>query len=186
MDNLITLIVIVIAVWSLLSKFKAKQKRRQGATPSQGGWIFKLNAFLTDIKRQIEQQSKDRITGAGTSEWDRLLDGDEISIPPSDEDETGLDDWVLEEAESPRPKEMPPAAPARARATQTDKIPFVPVASQRKTSQTGQPSFTTTTVSRADLRKAVIWSEILGPPVALRDQHGDGRIKKTNISMSAT
>lgn len=180
MDNLITLIVIVIAVWSLLSKFKAKQKRRQGATPSKGGWISKLNDFLTDIKRQIEQQSKDRNTGASTSEWDRLLNGGEVTLPPSDEDEKSPDDWVLEEAvKPPHPKKMPPAAPVRARAAQTDKIPIVPVSQRREISQTGQPSYATMTVSRAELRKAVIWSEILGPPVALKGQHGDRRIEKS-------
>jgi hypothetical protein len=45
MDNIITLIVILIALGSIFSKLKAKQKTKQGATPPDGGWLTKLKAF---------------------------------------------------------------------------------------------------------------------------------------------
>ncbi len=175
MDNIFTLIVIIIAVVSVVSKIKSKQKTKQGATPpGGGGWIKKLNDFLADIQTKMEQQSKDRTTGA--SGWDQLLDGGEGFSSPSDADEAALDDLVFEEAETPpHTKKMPSAAPVRAQTTRSDKTQFVPGIPRRKAVHAGKPSYTSLATSRADLRKAVIWSEILGPPVALRDQFGGRR-----------
>ena len=171
MDNIITLILILIALWSIFSKFKAQQKNKQGATSKGGNWITRLNAFLTDIQRKIEQQSKDRTTGA--SGWDQFLDDGEEFGSPSDVDEAALDDLVFEEAQTPpHPKKMPPAAPVRAQTIRSDNVPGV---KRRKAVHARQPSCAPMAVSRADLRKAVIWAEILAPPVALRDQRGGRR-----------
>ena len=171
MDNIVTLIVIFIALWSIFRKFKAQQKAKQGATPPDGGWLTKLKAFLADIQRQIEQQSKDRTSGA--SGWDQLLDGGEPYSSQPDADEAALDDLVFEEAQTqPHPKKMPPAAPVRAQTIRSDNVPGI---KRRKAVHAGQPSCAPMAVSRADLRKAVIWAEILGPPVALRDQRGGRR-----------
>lgn len=170
MDTIITLILILIAFWSIFSKIKAKQKTKQGATSPGGGWVAKLNAFLVDIQRKIEQQSKDRTTGA--SGWDQFLDDGEEFGSPSDVDEAALDELVVEEAEAPpRPVKMPPAVPVMAQATRVEKTQFIPGGvPRRKALQAGQPPYPSMAVSRAELRKAVIWSEILGPPVALRDK----------------
>jgi hypothetical protein len=91
-------------------------------------------------------------------------------------DEAALDDLVFEEAQTPAASEkMPPAAPVRAQTIRSDKTQGAPGVRRRKAVHAGQPSYTSMAVSRADLRKAVIWSEILGPPVALRDQRGGRR-----------
>ncbi len=174
MDNIVTLIVIFIALWSIFSKIKAKQKTKRGATSLSGGWVSKLNAFLTDLKNKIEQQAKESTTGA--SGWDQFLDDGEEYSSQADVDEAALEDLMFEEAEAPpRPENMPPAVPVRAQATRADKTQFVPGVPRRKGLHAGQPPCTSITVSRAELRKAVIWSEILGPPVALRDQRGGRR-----------
>lgn len=174
MENIFTLIIIFIALWSIFSKFKAKQRTKQGTSPKGGGWVTKLNAFLTDLKNKIEQQAKEGATGA--SGWDHLLDAGEEFSPQSDADEAALGDLVFEEAEAPpRTEKMPPAAPARAQTNRSDKTQFVPGGPRRKAVHAGKPSYTSMGASRADLRKAVIWSEILGPPVALRDQRGGRR-----------
>ena len=174
MDNKITLILILIALWSIFSKIKAKQKTKRGATPPSGGWVSKLNAFLADLKNKIEQQAKESTTSA--SGWDQFLDDGAEYSSQADVDEAALDDLVFEEAEAPpRPEKMPPAVPARAQATRADKTQFVPGVPRRKALHAGQPPFTSMAVSRAELRKAVIWSEILGPPVALKDQRGGRR-----------
>lgn len=175
MDNIITLIVIFIVLGSMIRKLKARQKAKQGATSKGANWITKLNAFLADIQRQIEQQSKGRTSGA--SGWDHLLDGGEPYRSQPDADEAALDDRVFEEAQTqPHPKKMPPAAPVRAQAIRSDKTRVVvPGVTRRKAVHAGQPSCGPMAVSRAGLRKAVIWAEILGPPVALRDQRGGRR-----------
>ena len=164
MDNIVTLIVIFIVLGSIVRKFKAQKKAKQGATPPDGGWLTKLKAALADIQRQIEQQAKGRTGGA--SGWDQFLDGGEpySSQPDADEAQT-----------QPHPKKMPPAAPVRAQTIRSDKTQVVPDVTRRKAVHAGQPSCAPMAVSRADLRKAVIWAEILGPPVALRDQRGGRR-----------
>lgn len=170
MENIFTLIVIIIAVLSVFSKLKVKQKTQPG-----GAWVTKLRAFLTDIQRKIEQQSKDRTAGA--SGWDRLLDSGETFRSPSDADEEALDDQVLVEAKTQPPaKRMPPEAPVRIQQTSpSDTTQLVRAAQRRKALQTGKRSPTFMAAGRADLRKAVIWSEILGPPMALRDQRSGRR-----------
>jgi hypothetical protein len=174
MDNIVTLIVIFIVLGSMTRKFKARQKAKQGATPPDGGWLTKLKAALADIQRQIEQQSKGRTSGA--SGWDHLLDGGEPYSSQPDADEAALDDRVFEEGlTQPHPDKMPPAAPLRAPTFRSDKTRVVPGVTRRKAVHAGQPSCATMAVSRADLRQAVIWAEILGPPVALRDQRGGRR-----------
>jgi len=173
MDNIVTLIVIFIVLGSIIRKFKAQQKAKQGATPPDGGWLTKLKAALADLQRQIEQQSKGRTSGA--SAWDHLLDGGEPHSSQPDADEAALDDRVFEEAQTqPHPKKMPPAAPVRAQTIRSDKTQGMPGVRRRKAVHAGQPSCAPMAVSRADLRKAVIWAEILGPPVALRDGRGNG------------
>ena len=174
MENIVTLILIFIALWLISRKFKAQQKTKQGATSKGGNWITRLNAFLADIQRKIEQQSKDRTTGA--SGWDQFLDDGEEFGSPSDADEAALDDLVFEEAQTPpHPKKMPPALPVRARTTPSDNTRFDPGVQRCKALHAGKPSCASMAASRAELRKAVIWSEILGPPVALRDQRGGRR-----------
>lgn len=165
MENIFALIVIIIAVLSVFSKLKGKQKTQSG-----GARVTKLRAFLTDIQKKIEQQSKDHTAGA--SGWDRLLDGGETFRSPSDADEAALDDQVLVEAETQPPaKRMPPEAPVRIQQTSTsDTTQLIPAAQRRKALHAGKPSHTFMAAGRAELRKAVIWSEILGPPIALRDR----------------
>ena len=171
MDNIITLIVIFIVLGSITRKLKARQNAKQGATPPDGGWLTKLKDALADIQRQIEQQSKGRTSGA--SGWDQLLRGGQPYSSQPDADEAALDDRVFEEAQKqPYPKKMPPAAPVRAQTIRSDKTQGMPGVRRRKAVHVGQPSCAPMAVSRADLRKAVIWAEILGPPVALRDQRG--------------
>ena len=174
MDNIITLIVIFIVLGSMIRKLKARQKAKQGATSKGANWITKLNAFLADIQRQIEQQSKGRSSGA--SGWDHLLDGGEPYRSQPEADEAALDDRVFEEVPTPpHPKKMPPAAPVRAQTIRSDKTRAVPGVTRRRALHAGQPSCAPMAVSRAGLRQAVIWAEILGPPVALRDQRGGRR-----------
>ena len=170
MENIVTLIVIIIAGLSIFSKLKAKQKTQPG-----GAWVTKLRVFLTDIQRKIEQQSKDHTAGA--SGWDRLLDIGETFKSPSDADEEALYDRVLVEAETQTAtKRMTPEAPVRIQQTSpSDTTQLVPDAQRLKALHNGKPSRTFMAASRANLRKAVIWSEILGPPLALRDRHNGRR-----------
>jgi hypothetical protein len=167
MENIVTLIVILIVLWSVISKRRAKKKARRGdAAPPGGSWIARLNTLLTDIQKRLQQQPK--TSAGGTFDWRRLLDGEALRSQ-SDADEAAPDEPVFEEmAPSAAPESTPPADPAVARVTRADRTQPVPDTPRREAYQRGKPSFASTAASRSDLRKAVIWSEILGPPVALR------------------
>jgi hypothetical protein len=174
MDIVITLIVIAIAVWSMVSRYKAQRKKQPSATPLAGGWITTLKAFLTNIQRQIEQQSKNRTGDA--SGWDRFLDDSQTNSYSTDLNEAALDDRVLTKAQTQPPsKKIQPVVPIRVQTPRSDKTQMDPGALRSRAIPAGKPSRAFIAASRADLRNAVIWSEILGPPMALRDQHSGQR-----------
>ncbi len=172
MEDVIMLVVFVIIITasSIFSKLKAKLKKEQAAAPLAGGWTAKINALINAIARQIEQQGADRNTGV--SGRDQMLDSGETFNSTSDADEESADDWMVEEEDTqPRLKRRSPASPVRAHTIESDKTQFVPDGPLRQALHAGKSSRTFMAASRADLRNAVIWSEILGPPVALRDEH---------------
>ena len=165
MDYLITPLVIAIVIWSTVSKYKAQRKKQPGAAPSAGGWVSTLKTFLADIQRQIEEQANHRTGDA--SGWDRFLDDSQTHSSSPDADEAVLDDRVSTDAQTPPPlKKMP----VRVQAARPDQAQVAPGTLQRRPLPAGKPSRGFTAASRADLRNALIWSEILGPPMALRDR----------------
>lgn len=175
MDTIITLIVIAIMVVSVISQIKAKQKAKPGAKPSNtGGWVAKLNTFIADIQKKIDEQSKE--SSPGLAEWRQLMDGGNAGISQTDVPDDSLGDLVFEEDDVPvLPEKKPPVRPVRAQAKPSDKKPVIPDAPQRPALRARKTTLSTMAGNRADLRRAVIWSEILGPPVALKDQPGNRR-----------
>lgn len=172
MENLITLIFIIIAVLSLLGKIQPKKKTGTESS-SSGGWMERLNTYLRDMQNKIEQQANQNTSDA--SGWDELMDETDEADDLYDADEYSLKDLVLEE-EKPQPRlavKKEPAAPSQviAPARPSDQVTAPPEPSP-------QPSHAMGSIlakNRQDLRKAIIWSEILGPPVALKDQTGHRR-----------
>jgi hypothetical protein len=162
MDNIITLIFIIIAVVSAISKVKAKQKTKSGARPAAGNELgSKLKAFFAEIQQRIEAQTPGGPSGA--SRWDALRQAQD---PSEKSYEISLEDLKLEEARPPKAQaKKPPARPARvspqpaaAQPAGPASAPCEPELVAAKSAQC--PEF---------LRRAIVWSEILGPPVALRD-----------------
>jgi hypothetical protein len=174
MDYFIPLIVIAIVIWSTVSKYKAQRKKQPGAAPLAGGWVSKLKTFLADVQRQIEEQAKHRTRDA--SEWDRLQDDSQTYRSAPDADEAVPGDRVLSEAHTqPAPQKITPVAPVRVQTSRSDQAQVAPGALRRRALPADKPSRAFVAASRADLRNALIWSEILGPPIALRD-HRTGQI----------
>jgi hypothetical protein len=166
MDNLFTLIAIVIVVVSVVRKIKAKQKSSAGAAAPAGGWVTKLHAFFADIQRQIEQKSS--VGPADASAWRQLMEGDSQA--------DSLEDLDLEEEETPpAPKKMPPVSPGRVQKIRSDQKQTIPGAPQRSALGFEKRAPLKVARNRAELRKAVIWSEIFGPPVSLKDQQSGHR-----------
>lgn len=191
MEDLIPfLIFIIVGILSVVAKSKARKKKKQGQPPKKGGdLITRLNAFLTDVQKRLEAQSQAGTPGA-QSGWEQLLGrprpGAARPLPGKEE---SLDDLVLEETDIPpappgpkpirrhtmllvEPEKKPgrrladaPRPAARARQTPTAPAP----APQPEARATGSPPPAAAPKTRAGLRRAVVWSEIIGPPMALRD-----------------
>jgi hypothetical protein len=170
MDNLITLIFIIIAVLSLLGKIQSK-KKAGAQSSSTGGWMAKLNTYLTDLQNKIEQQAKTSTTNA--SGWDELMDETDEDDDLEDSDEYSLEDLVLEDEQPPprlaAKKEPPAPSPVSAPARMSDRSIATPEPSPQPALHACKTMGSILTRNRQDLRKAIIWSEILGPPVALKD-----------------
>lgn len=178
MDNLIPVIIFLIVIWSIFSKIK-QQKKQSGAggKPARtGGLVDRINAFLSDVQRQMEEEAAKR-QGSGPADltdWSRLVDEQEAEMPARPMAEDSLDDLVLEvEAPVPEYKPKPPVRPPRPAARGLRKVETPPPAPpQPAMAAVGEPT-AKRAGSRADLRRAIVWSEILGPPVSLRDRGSD-------------
>jgi hypothetical protein len=172
MDNLITLVVVIIFVVSIISRIKAEQKQKNAAKPTPPSDLgSKLKTFFADIQRRMEEQAAGRPGGA--SRWDELSDAGQTGQLSPPDDEMSLEDLDLAPVKvqpaSPKPVKKPPPRPAMTRSRPPEERP-----------QGGHPGPCKQEPMPADaapcpefLRRAVVWSEILGPPVALRDSPWD-------------
>jgi hypothetical protein len=169
MENFIPLIVILIFIISIVSRIKGAQKPKSGAGPAPSGDLgTKLRAFFSEIQQKLEEQAPSG--PSGRSRWERLSTADQTRLPPLPDDEMSLDDLELayEEAQpTPAPVKKKPLRPA---------MPLTPPPEELPRSDSGRPGPCTPKPLYAKeapcpefLRRAVVWSEILGPPVALRD-----------------
>ena len=165
MNDIITLIVVIITVVSAISRIKTRQKPKAGAKPVTGGELGnKLKAFFAEIQHRLEEQAPGGPSGAGR--WDSLRYGGNAGEPSQPSYELSLEDLELEEGEPPAaPSKKPPAGPAGVQsgpaAAASDYSAPAPCESDPLAGRAAPcPEF---------MRRAVVWSEILGPPVALRD-----------------
>ncbi len=169
MDTIITLIIVIITIVSAFTRLKAKQKAAKGAKPVKSGELAtKLKAFFTEIQERFEAQTQKGTSGA--PHWGRLMQGDDANGSSADHYDMSLEDLVLEDEELPaEPEKKPPARSTRFETQPSKKMP----AGRPPGLGVPEPVPVKTAWDRAFMRRAVIWSEILGPPVALRDFPGD-------------
>jgi hypothetical protein len=182
MDNIITLIVVIITILSVAGKIRGKSKKAQ--TPkSQGsnGWIARLNTYLDGIQKRVEQQGQPSMEQdqdeMSASTWRALMERDTVSVSASHpgDDEYDLGDLELEfveEPETPKTKKVP--EPPRISADAPLEPPVVTDAPQPALERVRKLRRFNLPLNPTELRRAVIWSEIIGPPVSLRDYPYDG------------
>jgi len=165
MDDIITLIIVIITVVSAVSKIRSKQKPKSGTKPAPGGELgTRLKAFFAEIQRSFEEQAPKAPSGA--SRWEGLQNAGQAQAPSARSYELSPDDLELEE-------ERPPAAPARKPhvrpAVTRPKPDAAPPVSCAPAPCAPEPLAVKGAACPEFLRRAVVWSEILGPPVALRN-----------------
>ena len=166
MDDIITLIIVIITVVSAITSIRSKQKPKSGAKQAPGGELgTKLKAFFAEVQRGFEEQTSKSPSGA--SRWERLQNAGQSKAPPARSYELSPDDLELEE-------EKPPAAPARRMqqhrpAGTRPKPEAAPPVHPAHGPCAPEPLAVKGAPCPEFLQRAVVWSEILGPPVALRD-----------------
>lgn len=177
MEDLIAfLFFIIVGIFSVLGKVKKKQKEKQRANArGRGGLTGWLHAWLIDLQKRIETQSKKR--PKGSFDWEQITGESQQeqtpTIPFDDASELmGLD--VAGEIVSPLPKAQALAPSPRLRMPEKPQgqavdTPQMPQIVRRK------PMPSMLLMNRSRLRQAVVWSEILGPPIALRDPFRESR-----------
>ena len=164
------IVVIIAVIWYIVSLFKKKKTRPKTVAKSQKdakakqGIMSHLGDKIKDVVKELEKQAaeaqKKAKTDSGDSsgEWDRFHAKDEEL------------QW---ETETDFEKED------REKDTFTRPARTVAVAAAPAADQKPGPAVTTISASPgADaftpeiLRNAIIWSEILAPPLALREERG--------------
>ena len=155
-EHLIGIIIFLVYVVSMVLKrvYAASKTGDQGIAKRRPEWREKLDKFLTRARQELEiakQEDSNKETG-----WEKVLPREEDDletireeIPPQ---RTGQ---VLEKTPSP---EIKPAL------VQADAENIEPAVAGKEI----LPKDLNFGIQ--DLRKAVIWSEILAPPLALRDE----------------
>ena len=166
LDRFAPLIFFFIVFFSILRKRLAKKKKAgarsrnttgtagpSAAKPGKNQWLGKLVEALHQVKAEIEAAQK---RGAGEKEdpWEKLR-------PPKPAQPGLVRDKNAAAVDQPTP------APVKKR--QMIEAPE-PVRSKPAVEpDRSQPRARKTPFKRISLKQAVVWSEILGPPVSLRD-----------------
>jgi hypothetical protein len=165
-EHLIWIIIFLVYVVSaIIKKVRAASKTNEkGISKRLPKWKEKLNKFMSQVKQEIEtakQEDLEKETG-----WERFLPRED------DEPELAMADVTLEDLEPIR-KETPPEKVVRVlEKTPSPKIKPAPV---KVVAESIEPTVLGKEIlpkdlefGIQDLRKAVIWSEILAPPLAMR------------------
>ncbi|MFC1829353.1 hypothetical protein ACFL0O_07070 [Thermodesulfobacteriota bacterium] len=158
-ESLIWIVAVLIWVVSAVIKKKraAPEPKEKAATKKRPEWREKLDGFLTQIKKQMQGElndtpptmeisRKEMETMGGFSEFLEKRAGKE---PYYQDIELSADDISYEGMETV------PEEPA-------------PVDTEPEIEAPSRPE-SVLRYDIKDLRKAIIWSEILGPPVALKN-----------------
>ena len=172
MEDLITVIIILlIAFVSIIRKIGAKQPKKQvSGSSAPAGWMGKINAFINEIQQRIDEQQA-REDPPSADEWRQLMEEDasDRRYGEAMDDLIPEDEYDLSDEPEARPsRRRPESAPMT-----LSKQPSEP---EMKPGQ-AEGALPTPALGRSlrpsDLRNAVIWSEILGPPVGLREPGGN-------------
>jgi hypothetical protein len=167
-----TLITIGVVIYIILSIRKALSFGKNGKKPAAGGWQEKLQEMARQIKEEMEKAAReaeglppvsappplpeDTVQGTVSMEWENL---EEEPEPPD-----------MEESVDEESRDYEILIPVETSASQTESAPDVQIVppeeplnllERRKPCRAG--------FRRSDLKRALIWSEILAKPVSLRE-----------------
>ncbi len=160
MENLIDYLVPLLVILSFLS-FKSKRKKAKAKEEASGEPKKKNPGLFGKLNKLMEE----------------YYEGDQKAAPQSQSDETDPwehDPWEqrpepVEAKQKVVPVEATKALPKiRLKAEEPRNEPPAPVKVRTVPPKSAEAGYQLSNVRKQDLRKAIVWSEILGPPVALK------------------
>jgi hypothetical protein len=181
MEDLITIFIfLAIAAISIFQKVrrnkkKAAEKAGPPKAPKPGSLTYMINDFFSKIQERIEVESNRG--PSSTEDWRQLMDDGSVAVTDQETlEDIVLDDDIFDDVYVPETK-LKTAKPQIKSSREIEppkqrsqvNAPMAPTDSRKPMHQSNRilPR------GRMGLRKAVIWAEIIGPPVALRDKHPD-------------
>jgi len=160
LENLIEYLVPLLVILSFLS-FRSKRKQAKAKKEASGeptkkgpGLLGKLNKLMEDYQEDDQKGTPQR-KSEDADPWEH----DPWEVPP-ERLETGPE-VVQVEAPTPPPK-------VALKVEEPLVKPQVPVKVKQIPTKPADVDYQLKNVTKEDLRKAIVWSEILGPPIALR------------------
>lgn len=179
METLIFLLVIIFITIINIARIQKKTRAQGKESGHEGGWKKNLRDLLSEMQGETQpprEKVQDRTSGRKRSKgWEDLLASEDI---PEKEPEP-----VSSEDQPPvsRQREPGPAERNRTLIESRSRDGLTPEARVGKTEKRapsppiyepaaeGQKQARSVRISREELRRAVVWYEVLGPPVSLRD-----------------
>jgi len=167
-EDLIWVIIFLIYVVSVIwKKTRAASKAgKKGPAKRRPAWKEKLDKFISRVQQELEAAKKEgskKETG-----WERVLPRED------DEPELAMEEVALKRLEPIR-KEI--SSERIEKAIEKPPLPTIKPALVKADAESIEPAVSGKEILTKDLefgiqdlRKAVIWSEILAPPLALRDK----------------
>jgi len=164
------IVVIIAVIWYIVSLLKKKKPRPKTAGKTQkdvsakSGIVSRLGDKIKEAVKELERQAAEAQqkaktdSGDSSAEWDRFHAKDEELQWEAESD-------FVEEDSKEDAFTWPDRTVTVAAAPAADQKPSSAVTSI--SASPGADSFTPAT-----LRNAIIWSEILAPPLALREERG--------------
>lgn len=164
-DNLITIGIIIYIIYTVKKTFSSAKKGSQEKTQKASGWAGKLGDFINEVKSEIEKANQHNTVESSpependSSMWDDLREpsGKESNVESKTINGTLFYEPPSIDDEAP---ELPEESHRNYHGTH-DKPMDLPSMGNKK-SRCFQ-------MKKSELKKAVIWSEILSKPVSLRD-----------------
>ncbi|UCH22094.1 MAG: hypothetical protein JSU83_02250 [Deltaproteobacteria bacterium] len=156
-EHLIWIIIFLVWVVSvILKRVRAASKTgEKGIAKRRPEWKEKLDNFLSKAQQELKAAKQE--DSRKESDWEKVLPREDHGLEPIRKEISPkrMEQVLLEKTSSPRMKPAPVKAVAES---------IEPAVSGKEILPKGLE------YGIQDLRKAVIWSEILAPPLALRDE----------------
>lgn len=170
-DNLITIGIIIYIIYSVKKTFSNAKKDSEGKAEKAPGWAGKLGDVINQIKMEIEKANQQTTVASGSEPENNSSMWDGLREPPQKESQ--VETKTINQTLFYEPEKSPE------KPLMEEDIPEIPEESHRNHPRAkdkpmdlpgmGNKQSRCFHINKSELKKAIVWSEILSKPVSLRD-----------------